>query len=69
MAGEWTRALLGTQGRLLGVVGTLLLLVIVVPIVLVVFDLLVPAAISVLVGLIGFAVVVLALLPGRRRWR
>ena len=69
MAGEWTRALLGTRGRLFGIVGTLLLLVLVVPIVLVVFDLLVPAALSVLVGLIGLAVVVLALLPGRRRWR
>jgi hypothetical protein len=69
VAGEWTRTLLGTRGRLFGVVGTLLLLVVVVPVVLVIFDLVVPAAVSVLVGLIGLALVVLALLPGRRRWR
>ncbi len=68
MAGEWTRTLLGTRGRLFGIVGTLLVLVFVVPVVLVVFGLFVPAAVSVLVGLIGLAVVVLALLPGRRRW-
>lgn len=69
MGGEWTRTLLGTRGRLFGVVGTLLLLVVVVPIVLVVFGLVIPAAVSVLVGLAGLAAVVLALLPGRRRWR
>ena len=50
-------------------VGTLLLLVVVVPIVLVVFGLVIPAAVSVLVGLAGLAAVVLALLPGRRWWR
>ncbi len=68
MAGDLTRALLGTRGRMLSVVGVLLLLVIVVPIVLAVFGLYIVAAISVLVGLGGLALVVFALLPGRRRW-
>lgn len=69
MANDWTRALLGTRSRLLTVLGVLVTLVIVVPIVLLVLGLVVPAAVSVLVGLIGLAVVVMALLPGRRRWR
>ena len=68
MAGEWTRAVLGTRARLLSVLGTLVLLVFVVPVVLVVFGLVIPAAVSVLVGLLGLAAVTLALLPGRRRW-
>ncbi len=68
MAGEWTRTLLGTRGKLFGVIGVLLALVLVVPVVLVVFGLVVPAAVSLVVGLIGLAMVVLALLPGRRRW-
>lgn len=69
MANDWTRALLGARSRLLTVLGVLVTLVIVVPIVLLVLGLVVPAAVSVLVGLIGLAVVVMALLPGRRRWR
>lgn len=68
MAGNWTRTMLGTRSKLLGVVGALLALVVVVPAVLLVFGLVVPAVISVLVGLAGLAVVVTALLPGRRRW-
>jgi hypothetical protein len=69
VANDWTRALLGTRSRLLTVLGVLVTLVVVVPIVLLVLGLVVPAAGSVLVGLIGLAVVVMALLPGRRRWR
>ena len=69
MAGELTRSLLGTRSKLFGVVGTLLLLAVVVPIVLVVLDLVVPAVVSFAVGAVGLALVVMALLPGRRRWR
>ena len=69
MAGELTRSLLGTRSKLFGVVGTLVLLLVVVPIVLVVLDLVVPAVVSFAVGAVGLALVVLALLPGRRRWR
>jgi hypothetical protein len=68
MASEWSRALLGSRGRLLAVVGVLVLLVLVVPVVLVVLGLIVAAALSLVVGLAGFAALVLALLPGRRRW-
>ena len=66
---DWTRALLGTRSRLLTVVAVLVMLVVFVPIALLVFGLVVPAAVSVVVGLIGLAGVVIALLPGRRRWR
>ncbi len=69
MASDWTRAVLGTRSRLLTVVGTIIVLVVVLPIVLLVLGLYVPAAISVLLGLIGLAWLVMALLPGRRRWR
>ncbi len=69
MASDWTRAVLGTRSRLLTVVGMIIVLVVVLPIVLLVLGLYVPAAVSVLLGLIGLAVVVMALLPGRRRWR
>lgn len=69
MAGELTRSLLGTRSKLFGVVGTLVLLAVVVPIVLVVLDLVVPAVVSFAVGAVGLALVVMALLPGRRRWR
>lgn len=61
--------MLGTRSKLFGIVGALVVLVVVVPILLVVFGLYVPAAVSVLVGLVGLAVVVMALLPGQRRWR
>jgi hypothetical protein len=60
--------MLGTRGRLMGVVGSLVLLVLVVPVVLLVLGLVVPAVISALVGVAGLALVVFALLPGRRRW-
>jgi hypothetical protein len=66
---EWTRALLGTRSRLLTVLAVLVLLVVVVPIVLLVLGLVLPAAVSVLVGLLGAAAVVMSLLPGQRRWR
>lgn len=66
MASDWTRTVLGTRARLLGVVGGLLVLVLVVPVVLVVFGLYVVAGASVLLGLLGIAAVVVALLPGRR---
>jgi len=69
VAGELTRSLLGTRSKLFGVVGTLVLLAVVVPIVLVVLDLVVPAVVSFAVGAVGLALVVMALLPGRRRWR
>ena len=69
MASDLTRALLGTRSRLLTVVGVLLLLVLVVPVLLLVLGLPAVAAVSVLLGLLGFAAVVMALLPGRRRWR
>lgn len=69
MASDLTRAMLGTRGRLLGIVGTLILLVVAVPIACLVFGLVVPAIVSALVGVGGFVVVVLALLPGRRSWR
>ena len=69
MANDWTRAVLGTRSRLLTVLGVIVLLVLVAPIVLLVLGLVVPAVISVLVGLLGLAAVVMALLPGRRRWR
>jgi|GEM_PF-5745798 len=52
----------------MGVVGSLVLLVLVVPVVLLVLGLVVPAVISALVGVAGLALVVFALLPGRRRW-
>ena len=68
VAGDLTRAMLGTRSRLLGVVGTLVLLVLVVPVVLLVLGLVVPAVLSAGVGVAGLALVVLALLPGRRRW-
>ena len=64
-----TRALLGTRSRLFTVMGLVVMLILVVPIVLLVLGLVVPAAICVLVGLFGLAAVVMALLPGRRRWR
>ena len=66
---DLTRALLGTRSRLFTVMGVVVMLILVVPIVLLVLGLVVPAAISVLVGLVGLAAVVMALLPGRRRWR
>ncbi len=66
---DWTRVVFGTRSRLYSVVGTLVALVLVVPIVLLVLGFVVPAALCVLVGLIGIAVSVMALLPGRRRWR
>ncbi len=69
MASDWTRAVLGTRSRLLTVVGVIIVLVVVLPIVLLVLGLYVPAVVSVLVGLIGLALTVMALLPGRRRWR
>lgn len=69
VANDWTRVLLGTRSRLLTVLGVLVTLVVLVPIVLLVLGLPLPAAVSTLVGLIGLAGVVLALLPGRRRWR
>ncbi len=69
MASDWTRAVLGTRSRLLTVVGVIIVLVVVLPIVLLVFGLYVPAAVSVVVGLLGLAWMVMALLPGRRRWR
>lgn len=69
VASDWTRALLGTRSKLLTVLGVLVLLVVFVPIVLLVLGLVVPAIVSVLVGLIGVAVVIMGLLPGRRRWR
>ena len=69
MGSDWTRAALGTRSRLLTVVGVIIVLVVVLPIVLLVLGLYVPAAVSVLLGLIGLAWMVMALLPGRRRWR
>ncbi|MGI8806576.1 MAG: hypothetical protein ACR2KK_01735 [Acidimicrobiales bacterium] len=69
MASDWTRAVLGTRSRLLTVVGMIIVLVVVLPIVLLVLGLYVPAAVSVVVGLLGLALLVMALLPGRRRWR
>ena len=66
--GDLTRAMLGTRSRMLSVVGTLVLLVLVVPVVLLVLGLVVPAVISAAVGVAGLALVVFALLPGRRRW-
>ncbi len=69
MANDWTRAMLGTRAKLLGVIGAVVLLVLVAPAVLLVFGLLIPAVVCVLAGLLGLAVVVTALLPGRRRWR
>ena len=66
---DWKRTLLGTRSRLFSVMGVVVLLILVAPIVLLVLGLVVPAAICVLVGLIGLAAVVMALLPGRRRWR
>ena len=68
VAGDLTRAMLGTRSRMLGVVGTLVLLVLIVPVVLVVLGLVIPAVISAAVGVAGLALVVFALLPGRRRW-
>jgi hypothetical protein len=68
VAGDLTRAMLGTRSRMLSVVGTLVLLVLVVPIVLLVLGLVIPAVLSVAVGVAGLALVVFALLPGRRRW-
>lgn len=69
VANDWTRALLGNRSRLLTVLGVLVTLVVFLPIVLLVLGLVVPAGVSVLVGLAGLAGVVMALLPGRRRWR
>jgi hypothetical protein len=69
VASDWTRSVLGTRSRLLTVVGVIIVLVVVLPIVLLVLGLYVPAAVSVLVGLLGLAWMVMALLPGRRRWR
>ncbi|MDQ3640961.1 MAG: hypothetical protein M3450_05705 [Actinomycetota bacterium] len=66
---DLTRALLGTRSGLFTVMGVVVMLIVVMPIVLLVLGLPVPAAISVLVGLVGLATVVMALLPGRRRWR
>ena len=66
---DLTRALLGTRSRLFSVMGVVVLLILVAPIVLLVLGLVVPAAVSVLVGLLALAAVVMALLPGRRRWR
>ncbi len=66
---DLTRALLGTRARLLSAVALLFVLMVVLPIVLLVLGLPVPAAVSVLIGLVGLAAMVMALLPGRRRWR
>lgn len=69
MTSDWTRSVLNTRSGLLTVVGVIIALVVVLPIVLLVFGLYVPAAVSVLLGLLGLAWLVMALLPGRRRWR
>ena len=69
VASDWTRAMLGTRSRLLTVVAVLVILLVAMPIIFLVLGLVVPAAVSSLVGLIGFAGLVMALLPGRRRWR
>ena len=66
---DLTRALLGTRARLFTVMGVVVMLILVVPIGLLVLGLVVPAAICLLAGLVGLAAVVMALLPGRRRWR
>jgi VIT1/CCC1 family predicted Fe2+/Mn2+ transporter len=66
---DLTRAVLGTRARLLTVVAVVFLLVVVIPIVLLVLGFPVLAAVSVVVGLLGLAGTVMALLPGRRRWR
>lgn len=66
---DLTRALLGTRWRLLTALGIVVVLVLVLPIVLLVFGLVVLAAVSVVLGAMCLAAVVLALLPGRRRWR
>lgn len=66
---DWTRALLGTRSRLLIVMAVVVMLVVVVPIVLLVLALVVPAAVSLVIGLLCLAGMVMALLPGRRRWR
>ncbi len=64
MASTWTRTILGTRSRLLSVIGALVALILVLPIVLLLFGLVVPAIVSVVIGLAGMAVVVKALLPG-----
>ncbi len=69
MTSDLTRAMIGTRARLLTVVGLVVLLIVVVPIVLLVLGLPVLAAVSVALGVIGLAGTVMALLPGRRRWR
>ncbi|HEV2760333.1 MAG TPA: hypothetical protein VGV86_12270 [Acidimicrobiales bacterium] len=66
---DFTRSVLGTRSGLLTVMGVVVLLILVAPIVLLVLGLVVPAAISLLVGLLALAALVMALLPGRRRWR
>lgn len=69
MAGDWTRTMLGTRSRFLTMVGVVIVLVVVAPILLLILGLIVPAAVSVILGLLCLAAMVLALLPGRRRWR
>lgn len=65
MASTWTKTILGTRSRLLSVIGALVALIVVLPTILLVFGLVVPAVVSVLIGLAGVAAVVKALLPGR----
>jgi len=50
-------------------VAVLIMLLVFAPIVLIVLGFVIPAALSVVIGLIGLAGTVMALLPGRRRWR
>ena len=69
VASDLTRALFGTRSRLLSAVAVLAVLLVFLPILLLVLGFFIPAALSVLIGLIGVAGMVLALLPGRRSWR
>ena len=64
MASTWARTILGTRSKLLSMIAVLAVLIVVLPIVLLIFGLIVPAVVSLLIGLAGTAAVVRALLPG-----
>ena len=63
----WLRALLGSPGRMLATVGTLLVLIVVAPIVLAIVGLWVVGVLVCLLGVACAAVIALAMLPGRHR--
>ncbi len=69
METSWLRALFGTPGRMLATVGTLLALIVLVPIVLAIVGLWVVGVLVCLLGIAAAIAIALAMLPGRHHRR